>query len=348
METVLDIFRADQFHAATMDVIAATQTYIPQALEAMNLFDNRPVRTVNIELYQDIRTNRIIASTERGTPEILPGRDSALVTNFRTLRLAERDRINSHELQDVINQVTAGNTALALRTAATEVLRRLTKIRNDMIMTMEFHRLNALQGYSLDADSSVLRNWFTIMGVTPPTDITVDFNNLAEEALEPFFTDNFYRPMYRALQSRATTLTRIMCLCGDTFFNKLRMHPGYRKTISAAFPGGGAFLREGQAWRTIEFAGIEFVNYMGTADGSTIAIPATGARFFPVGAADVFVTYWSPGETFNDVNQMGQPLYTYVQPDVRTMMPSFVDVILRSYPVFACIYPQALMKAHSA
>jgi hypothetical protein len=346
METVLDIFRADQFHVASMDYLAATATYIPQGLEQLNLFRNIPVSTINIELYQDIRTNRVIASTERGTPEVLPNRDTALVTSVRSARFAERDTIHSHELQDVINNVMAGNTAAALRTAESEIQRRVSKIKNDFNFTMEYLRLGALQGYMLDADGTVLRDSFSIFGVTPPTTVTVDFANIPEEGLEPFFTDNFYRPITRALQGRGSPATRIMALVGDTFYNKLRTHPGYRKTVSIGFAGGGDFLREGQAWRSIDFAGITFYNYMGTADGTSIAIPANGARFFPVGT-DIFRTYWSPGETFKDVNKLGQPLYAYVQPDPNDQMPSYVSVVMRSYPLFICILPQVLMRAQS-
>jgi hypothetical protein len=34
-----------------------------------------------------------------------------------------------------------------------------------------------------------------------------------------------------------------------------------------------------------------------------------------------------------------------VQPDVRNAMVSHIDIFLRSYPLYACIYPKALMKA---
>src|SRR3546814_9221281 len=46
---------------------------------------------------------------------------------------------------------------------------------------------------------------------------------------------------------------------------------------------------------------------------------------FRSGAPDVFNVYWAPGETLNDITAPGRPEYLYIQPDVRTQMPSFVD-----------------------
>src|SRR3546814_17251717 len=66
---------------------------------------------------------------------------------------------------------------------------------------------------------------------------------------------------------------------------------------------------------------------------------------FRSGAPDVFNVYWAPGETLNDITAPGRPEYLYIQPDVRTQMPSFVDFFFAAYPLYACIFPSALMRA---
>src|SRR3546814_7083541 len=68
---------------------------------------------------------------------------------------------------------------------------------------------------------------------------------------------------------------------------------------------------------------------------------------FRSGAPDVFNVYWAPGETLNDITAPGRPEYLYIQPDVRTQMPSFVDFFFAAYPLYACIFPSALMRLRS-
>src|SRR3546814_1187488 len=62
-------------------------------------------------------------------------------------------------------------------------------------------------------------------------------------------------------------------------------------------------------------------------------------------SSDLFNVYWAPGETLNDITAPGRPEYLYIQPDVRTQMPSFVDFFFAAYPLYACIFPSALMRA---
>src|SRR3546814_20505910 len=66
---------------------------------------------------------------------------------------------------------------------------------------------------------------------------------------------------------------------------------------------------------------------------------------FRSGAPDVFNVYWAPGETLNAISAPGRPEYLYIQPDVRTQMPSFVDFFLAAYTLYACIFTPSPMRA---
>jgi hypothetical protein len=106
-------------------------------------------------------------------------------------------------------------------------------------------------------------------------------------------------------------------------------------------------MNRGNAWGRLDFGGVTWINFMGTLN-SDISIGAEKARFFPVGATDVFRTYWSPGERMRDVNTPGQTAYLILQPDPRDQMNEYVDIYFRNYPLFACIFPGGLLKGRSA
>ena len=59
------------------------------------------------------------------------------------------------------------------------------------------------------------------------------------------------------------------------------------------YPGSTQLARRGHAYETFQY-GITWENYRGTDDGSTIAIPAAKAKFFPERSNGAFVAAWSP------------------------------------------------------
>lgn len=355
MDEILSIFKNDAFSATTLDRLAPNVPYVPQALGRMNIFQNVPIRTKSIEVYTENGIIQMVPTSERGSPEPLPYRPDGEIRTLYTYRLAQRDRIHAEEVQDLILMALGSPAQLAR--AMDEVTKRSTQMRNNNEMTLEAHRLGAIQGKVLDADgTTVVRNFFTDFGIAEPAEIFFDFTSIAAGQLSNFITDNIVRPMMRSLKNRKNPGTRIGALVGDAFWAKLTSHIDVRATFlnwqaaqslrtnNTGAPDNGM----GNAWNEFTYSGVTFINYMGTDDGTTIAIGSEKARFFPIGATDVFKTYWSPGERFRDVNTAGQPAYLIVQPDPRTEQEEWVDVLFRNYPLFACVFPQALLKGRSA
>lgn len=355
MEEILSIFKNDAFSATTLDRLAPNVPYVPQALGALNLFENVPIRTRSVELYTENGYIQMVPTSERGSPEPLPNKPGGDLRTLYTYRLAQRDRVQAVELQDLISLPLGSASQLAA--AQAEVTKRASQLRSNNEMTLENHRLGALQGKVMDADgTTIVRNFWTEFGITEPAEIFFDFANMAAGTLMNFITDQIVRPMLRALKGRKSTNTRINALVGDSFWAKLTSHVDVRNTFmnwqaaqslrinNTGTPDTGM----GNAWGQFTFGGVTFINYMGTDDGTTIAIGADKARFFPTGARDVFKTYWSPGERMRDVNQLGQPAYLIVQPDPRTEEQEYVDIKFRNYPLFACVFPGCLLKGRSA
>lgn len=88
---------------------------------------------------------------------------------------------------------------------------------------------------------------------------------------------------------------------------------------------------------------MSFINYRGTDDGTTLAVGANEAKFFPIGARDVFQHVMGPGETFDTVNTPGRPFYAMTIPDEKRN--AFVEHEVYSYPAMVCTRPKMLLRA---
>lgn len=359
MEEMLSIFKNDAFSATTLDKVARQLPYIPSYLGGLNLFDNRPIRTKSVEVYTENGVIQMVPTSERGAPDPLATRGIADLKTLYTYRLSQRDRLQASEIQDIISMPLGSPNQL--RAMAEEIAERSQTLRQNNEYTHENHRLGALQGKILDADgTTVVRNFWTEFGVAEPAEIFFDFATIPAGALQAFIEDNILRPMVRALGNRANAGTRIHALVGDAFWSKLIGHVDVRDIVKLRAQADAAFAASlmnnrlgqgnngrGTSWGTVDFGGVTWINYMGTLNGE-IAIGTEKARFFPVGATDVFRLYWSPGERIRDVNTRGQNAYLIIQPDVRDQMQEYVDIWFRNYPLYACIFPQGLLKGRSA
>lgn len=350
MELSLDILRNDTFSYINLQRMAGNTTYVPQTLGQMQLFTPQPIIGEIVHLYEEDSTIRLVPTTERGTPDIRNLRDVGRLRALKTTRLAQVDSVRAAELLGIAN-ISLGE-AIRVRNAVNLLTKRTARMKNNLEYTKELHRFGAIQGKLLDADgTTVIADFFDVFGLSQPALVNVNFSTIPEAQLLQFFQDNFVRPITIALQDggRATPGMYIACICGDGWWAKLMTHPGFRRIYELVLQANAEAAARNQLtkpnmWMTVDFAGIRWINYMGTRNNA-IAVPLQEARFFPVGAQDVFNVYWGSGETLLDADQEGRPEYLYIQPDVRSQMPQFMDAFLRSYPLYACTFPKALMRA---
>ena len=143
----------------------------------------------------------------------------------------------------------------------------------------------------------------------------------------------------------APLAARIIALCGDDFFDQLVNHAEVRQTYLNH--EAAAALREPTAFSTFRYAGVDWINYRGTDDGSTVAVTNDEAKFFPANAPGVFQVAWGPGEFMNTVNQPGVPIRPMVLPD-PSGREAFVNIEVYSYPLYLCTRPLVLRRAVSA
>lgn len=328
----IDIFSGDAFSTFELTSALETVPFVPGALGALGLFEEKPVRTETVAVER--RNNRlaIIQTTPRGAPLPQATKDHRDLRDFRTVRVAKGDRLSASELQGI----RAFGSTSELQQVQEEVMRRMIKLRRDGDLTHENMRLGAVRGVVTDADGSVIRDWFQEWGITKPSVISFGLAN--EKAGIRATCNKLARSVAKACGSAFTQQSKVGALVGDNFWDLLTTHPEVEKTYLNY--QAAAELRGGTAWSRFEFGGISWENYRGTDDGE-VGISPNEVQFFPVNAG-AFEVARSPGESFDWVNTLGLPWYAIQVPDKDRN--SFVDIELYSYPLYICTAPQALLR----
>jgi hypothetical protein len=331
----MDVFKADGFSMESLLAAVENADYKPQFLGSLNLFRSNPVRTRVVSVESRDNELALIQTSKIGAPLAQLNDTKAAVRNFNTVRIAKQSKL----LADEIQGIRAFGTESELKQVQTEVARRMNRLVSDVELTWEHMRLGAVQGIVLDADGSTLVDYFTEFGVSQPAAVNFDFS--ASDGIRDTIESQIVRPMLRAAKGAATVGTRIVGLAGDDFWDELVNHPEVRSTFinwEAA-----ANLREGTAFGMFRYGGIDWVNYRGTDDGTSVAISANTAKFF-LDAPDVFEVAWAPAEFLPVVNQPGVPIRPMIVPD-PSGREAFVDIEVYSYPLYLCKRPLTLYRA---
>lgn len=338
----LDIFNQNAFSLIEMTNAIRDIKTVPSFLSSLGIFTPTPITTEAFEIEQiGDGTLALVPVTQRGAPRTSIGRDRRTMRNFSTVRLREFDTLRAAEIQGV----RAFGSQTETEAMQAVVAQRQMKLKRKLDLTHEYHRLNAINGIVYDSDgTTVIRNFYTEFGITPPTEIA--FNWSARTDVNGFLKQNVIRPMMRALGGRWTPGAHIIALCDDTFYDALlansEVRTSYLNWIAAQELRGGL----GKAFDSFVFGNIEWVNYRGTDDNSTVALASGKCRFIPVGIPDVFQSVYSPGESFEVVNTMGQEFYSKIVPD-PSGYNEFVEIDLASYVLHMCIAPQALLQGRA-
>ena len=352
----MDIFKNDAFSMGQLTGAVTKVPYRPSLLGAMGLFRKMPIRTEFFEIEEKDGTLSVIQTSQRGAPLEQNRRDRRKLRRFDTVRLAKGDRIKAAEVAGV----RAFGSETELMGVQQLVAEKQAQLRDDLELTFEMHRLGALQGVLLDADGTVLYNWFDEFGISAPA--AIDFNlDTPTTDIEKLIRVEVIRKMQTVSKGAWIPGTSVTALCGDVFFDKLTNHKTVRETYlnytaAANLRAMGGVASQGPEGSFFEFSygGVRFINYRGTdnfSDGATAGVESIGiksdeAKFFPVGARDVFQMAMSPGEGMNDVNQPGRKVYSELELEKRAN-PRFADIEIYSYPLFICTRPEMLMKAEA-
>jgi hypothetical protein len=334
----MDVFKQDAFSATSLTAAVDKVGYVPGFLGSVpGLFDPAPVRTEAIWIEERGTDAALIQTSERGAPMAEKADGLRDARPFKTRRLAKKSRITASELFGI----REFGSETELKQLMGEVARRQFLLRRDHELTIENLKLGCVQGVVTDADGSTWIDWASELGQTIPgeVDFDLDASTPALGALRKKCTAAV-RSITRGLKGLGGANVRIMSLCGDNFWDDLVAHSEMEKSVLAT--QAAMSLRDPVAWQSVAFAGITFVNYRGTDDGTTVAIGTDKAKFFPIGAG-IFQWAMSPGEKFVHLGQPGQMFYSEIVTDLQR--DEWADVEVKAYPLPVCTMPQALYRA---
>lgn len=337
----MDIFNNDAFSVTTMLEDLEKQPYVPSGLADLVGFEPEPVSTDTVAVGMIQGRVSLIRTTLRGAPIEAQTPESKSAFQLKIPRIAKGDKLYVHELANVRPFRGEGD----VETAARVVARKQADLVRDVDFTLEFHMLGAINGVILDTDGSTLLDINAAFGVTPPAAIDLDLDNPAPVPgkLRRDINSLIVRPIARASQAGNAPRFRIRALCGDGFFDRLTTHPDVEKTYLNW--AAAADLRDNSIWEPFPFGGVDWVNYRGTDDGTTLSIPSSQAKIFPTGVPGMFKHVMGPcNESMETVNQMGRRYFPFLERD-KSDKQQWVQPEIYSYPLMLNRRPDLVLIA---
>lgn len=335
----MDIFNDDGFSLMAMSGQVDRVPTVPTFLGSLGIFEEEPIDTTLFSIEQKGMTLQLIPTSKRGTAPPMGTTDRRSMRYFEVPRLAKSDQVFAHEIQNV----RAYGTESELDNIMRKIAEKQRKLMTEMNLTEEYHRLGALSGILLDADgSTTLYNWFTEFGISQPAEIDFDLDNAtpASGALMQVI-NSAKRTAIRALGAMYVPgQVEFLWLCGDTFFDQFITHPEVRETYKNW--EAAAALRDNKVFSTFRYGEMNWHNYQGTDDNSTVAIAPTKAKLVVRGVPGLFRRVNAPHDSIEYANTMGQRYYANLVRDRDRDM--WVQPELYAYPLHICTRPEVLLR----
>ena len=241
-------------------------------------------------------------------------------------------------LADEVQGIRAFGTETEVEAASQRVRTKLVKMKAQLDVTMEYHRIGAIKGQVLDADgSTVLMDMYSTFNVVQPTQFMVlgtPTTKVKQLVIQ------IKRKIALALGGRSFKSVRV--LCSQQFFDDLTGHA----TVEKAFElyNQNSYARNDQSGTAFEFAGVTFEEYAGGV-GATQFIADGLAYAYPEGVSGLFQTAFAPADYMETVNTEGLPYYAKQE---RMAFDKGIALESQSNPINFCSLPEAVVKVSSA
>lgn len=331
-DLMADVFNSDHFNLVNMTKSIQVAPYAPKTLGQMNLFQTEGVNTTTVLLEREGSTIQVLPTLPRGSAGTKKKHDKRKMRSLVVPHIPHEDEIRP----DAIRGVREFDSSTQLKTVAKIVSKHLAAMRENHEVTFEWHRVGAIQGLVKDADGSTLVNLFTEFGVTE-TEIFFDLDNNTNVLAT---CESVKRALETALG--ADTYTQLVCICGDSFWDKLISN----SSVKTAYERwqNGQFLRQVDRINGFEFGDITFKNYRGSINGTPF-IPTDVGRIVPMGVPNVFKHFMAPADFNETVNTLGQLIYARQE---NRPFGRGVDIHTQSNPLIICRRPEILIKCNEA
>jgi hypothetical protein len=328
MANVLDVFKSDGFSMMELTAALNKLPHQPGRIGELGLFESSGITKTVVAIEERDGVLALLPTVARGGPSTAARTGRRTVRNFTVPHIPYEDAIFANDIQDV-RQFGSEDT---LQGVAQVVNDRLAEMKRSHDVTLEYHRMGALNGKILDADgSTVIYNLFTEFGVTEQTQEWV----LGTDTTE---VQAICHSVHRKIESAlgGTRPPGVHTFCGADFFDDLVSHDSVKAAVVR--------YQESMQMRTdvrrgFEFGGIFFEEYVGSV-GDVDFIESDECRSFPVGVP-IYKTYNAPGNFVEAANTIGLEMYA------KQQLMDFdrgVRLLTESNPLNLCLRPAALVK----
>lgn len=301
---------------------------IATRIAEMNLFQEEGlVGTTIVKIGIENNKLVLVPNVPRGAPGQPKGLDRGKVKLLETTHLPQNSTVMADQLLGVWDPTDPEGSNVAA------VVNKLQAVhKRDLDYTIEYHRMGALQGKLLDADGSVILNFYEEFGVGQAV-IGMELNKADTKVRSKAVA------IKRAIENKlgGVPYTGIHVFCSAGFFDALVDHPDVQEAYKR-WQDGAALrndLRKG-----FVFGDVIFEELQGSTGGD-IAIPDGEAIAFPLGVPDMFLTRFAPADYLEAVRGIGLPYYTKTAP---MRMNKGIQLESQSNPLNINTRPDAVIR----
>jgi len=325
----LDIFNDDAFSVTNLSRTLVDLPRVPTRIGELGLFEENGISTTTMMIERTSEGLKLVPSATRGSsgePVTLKGRSLVPV---KAVHLPQRGAV----LADEVQGVRAFGSETEVEAVQAVVNKKLTKMKRQLDLTLEYHRIGAIKGKVLDADgTSELLDVYDVFGMTQ---VQQNFAlATATTSVRKKIVD-----LRRAVQTALGGLSyqRVHVFCSASCFDDLINHASVAKAFELFQQNSLAREQQGL---TFEMGGVMFEEYSGGV-GSIDFIPDGQAYAFPLGVPGLFTTDFAPADYMETVNTQGLPYYAKQEP---MKMNKGVELESQSNPITLCTRPESVIK----
>jgi Phage major capsid protein E len=292
-----DIFNNDAFSLAALTKSVNDVPYTPGRIGELNLFAEEGISTVAAMIERRGTTLSLVQSAPRGGVAVPDTNDKRQMIPFATAHLPKRGSVNADEVQNL----RAFGSESNLETVQSVVTRKLSKMKRDLEVTIEYHRMGAIKGVVLDADGTTeLNNLYNAFGLVQQNKamaLSTAATKIKQKVTEAKRMSDTALGGFMAKSHRG--------FCSSSFFDAFVGHATVEKAYDRYLDG--QLLRSdsrGGFW----FCEVWWEEYRGGVGGVDFIAPGE-AYLVPEGIPDMFVTHYAPANYMETVNTIGLPYY---------------------------------------
>ncbi len=325
-----DIFNDDAFTVSSLSQTIVDIPRVNTPIGNSGLFSEAGISTLTMMIERQGSSLKLVPAAPRGgvrQPVTLGPRGMLPVS---AIHLPQGGAMMADEVQGI----RAFGKESEVEAVSARVRQKLVKMKAQLDLTMEYHRIGAIKGLILDADGvTPLLDIYALFGMTQQT---VFFNFASASSDIRQIAVNVKRAIQAKLGGRSFTKIRVKC--SRDFFDALVGHTTVKKAFELY--NANSFAREDHSGKPFEFGDVIFEEYSGGV-GDVDFIDAGEAYAYPEGVSDLFQTHYAPADYMETVNTLGLPYYA------KQELMAFnkgVELESQSNPINFCSLPEVVLK----